>query len=61
MQFRVSDNTIVEHLCNCPYDYGPVCKHLVAVIFYLEQDCLIINHQILPIQKTQKKTVSASK
>ncbi len=61
VQFKVSDNTIVEHLCDCPYDFGPVCKHLVAAIFYLEQDRLIINHQTSATQKTQKKTISVSK
>ena len=61
VQFKVSDNTIVEHLCYCPYDFGPVCKHLVAAIFYLEQDRLIINHQTSATQKTQKKTISVSK
>lgn len=61
VQFKVSDNTIVEHFCDCPYDFGPVCKHLVAAIFYLEQDCLIINPQTSATQKTQKKTVSVSK
>jgi len=24
--------------CTCPYDWGPVCKHEVAVLFYLQQD-----------------------
>ncbi|WP_281990932.1 SWIM zinc finger family protein [Aquimarina aggregata] len=61
VQFRVSENTIVEHHCDCPYDLGPVCKHLVAAIFYLEQDRLIINHQTSSAQKTEKKTVSVSK
>lgn len=61
VQFRVSENTIVEHYCDCPYDLGPVCKHLVAAIFYLEQDRLIINHQTSSAQKTDKKTVLASK
>ncbi|MEM1219097.1 MAG: SWIM zinc finger family protein, partial [Bacteroidota bacterium] len=26
---------IVEHHCDCPYDWGNHCKHLVAVLYYL--------------------------
>jgi len=26
---------IVEHHCDCPYDWGDHCKHLVAVLYYL--------------------------
>lgn len=43
VQLRVESNTIVEHNCDCPYDMGPVCKHLVAVIFYLQQYELELN------------------
>ena len=23
--------------CDCPYDYGPICKHMVAVIYKLQE------------------------
>lgn len=23
--------------CTCPYDWGPVCKHVIAVLFYFTQ------------------------
>ncbi|WP_167599195.1 SWIM zinc finger domain-containing protein [Chlorobaculum sp. 24CR] len=29
---------LVEHVCSCPYDMGPVCKHVAAVLFYLRKD-----------------------
>lgn len=33
---RVNDNeSITYSYCNCPYDYGPVCKHEVAAYFRL--------------------------
>lgn len=38
VRLEISNNTIVVHNCDCPYDMGPVCKHVVAVIFYLQQD-----------------------
>jgi len=30
---KFDDKTIVEHECDCPYDWGNVCKHEVAVFY----------------------------
>ena len=30
------DQKIIEHSCDCPYDWGDVCKHEVATIYYLK-------------------------
>ncbi len=38
VQLAVKNNAIIEHNCDCLYDIGPVCKHVVAVIFHLQQD-----------------------
>jgi uncharacterized Zn finger protein len=27
---------VVEHNCSCPYDWGPVCKHEVAVLYHIK-------------------------
>lgn len=27
---------ILDHACDCPYDWGDVCKHEVAVMYYLK-------------------------
>ncbi len=43
VQLEVKNNTIIEHNCDCPYDMGAVCKHVVAVIFHLQQDELDLN------------------
>lgn len=59
VQIEISNNTIVEHNCDCPYDMGPVCKHIVAVIFHLQQDELELNNPSLPKSK-KKKTKSVS-
>ena len=40
VSIKIKNNVIEEHQCNCPYDMGPVCKHIVAVIFYLQQNRL---------------------
>ncbi|NTW56482.1 MAG: hypothetical protein HGB20_05495 [Chlorobiaceae bacterium] len=34
----IANGTVTEHLCSCPYDMGPVCKHVAAVLFHLQQD-----------------------
>jgi uncharacterized Zn finger protein len=39
--------------CTCPYDWGPICKHEVAVMFYLQQEELGIASNP---QKTAKRT-----
>jgi len=59
VQLVINNSTIIEHNCDCPYDMGPVCKHIVAVIFYLQQDKLNLNQPNLTIPK-KKKTKSAS-
>ena len=38
VQLTVNDEIVREHLCDCPYDMGPICKHVVAVIYYLLRD-----------------------
>ncbi len=59
VQLEISNNTIIEHNCDCPYDMEPICKHVVAVIFHLQQDELELNQPNLPKPK-KKKTKSIS-
>lgn len=59
VQLKISNNTITEHNCNCPYDVGPVCKHIVAVIFHLQQDELELNQPSIS-KPRKKKTKSVS-
>ncbi len=60
VQLEINNNTVVEHNCDCPYDKGPVCKHVIAVIFYLQQDELELN-QISTNSPKKKKTKSVNK
>lgn len=30
---KLNGANIAEHKCDCPYDYGDVCKHKVAVLY----------------------------
>jgi uncharacterized Zn finger protein len=38
VQLSIKNGIITDHVCDCPYDMGPVCKHVAAVIFYMQQD-----------------------
>ena len=38
VKLSISNGVITEHSCDCPYDMGSVCKHVAAVVFYLEQE-----------------------
>lgn len=31
------DDMVEECSCTCPYDHGPICKHIVAVLYKLQQ------------------------
>ena len=53
VELEIRNNIIEEYNCDCAYDMGPVCKHVVAVIFYLQQEFLTID--ITNVPKPQKK------
>ncbi|NCO64583.1 MAG: hypothetical protein GW839_08190 [Flavobacteriales bacterium] len=59
VQLEIKNNIIIEHHCDCPYDMGAVCKHVVAVIFHLQQDKLELNQPKITNPK-KKKTTSVS-
>lgn len=40
VRLRLEKGVITSHVCDCPYDFGPVCKHAVAVLFHLQQEYL---------------------
>lgn len=36
VEVKINENKdILDSNCNCPYDFGPICKHEVAVYYYL--------------------------
>ncbi|MBC8110658.1 MAG: SWIM zinc finger family protein [Verrucomicrobia bacterium] len=32
---KIEKDFVTEYACTCPFDYGDVCKHIVAVLFYI--------------------------
>lgn len=51
----IENNIVVSHFCTCPYDFGPVCKHEVAVLFYMLQNELNLSENKPKKKKEQKK------
>lgn len=38
LQLLIADGIVSRFVCDCPYDDGPVCKHIAAVLFHLRQN-----------------------
>lgn len=55
LTFKIENRVLVENSCSCPYNYGPICKHAVAALFFYLQDELCIQ------PKGEKKPVTAPK
>lgn len=59
VRLKINNDTVIEHNCDCPYDRGSVCKHIVAVIFHLKQDELQLNEsQVKTPRKKKTKSVN---
>ena len=37
-EIQLNGDEIVSWNCNCPYDYGDICKHIVAVLLYIKDN-----------------------
>ena len=57
VKLSIRNGVITEHSCDCPYEMGPVCKHVAAVIFYLEQEELGLTQNT---KKASSKKAKAS-
>jgi len=53
VNLNIKGNAVTEFECNCPYDRGPVCKHIVAALFYLQKNTL--GSTKLSVKTTQNK------
>lgn len=51
---RLGGNRINAWECNCPYDYGPICKHVVAVFYAINEALTIKKTEIKKKQKRGK-------
>lgn len=60
VNLTIRNGMIAESVCTCPYDWGPVCKHEVSVLFYLQQEELGIKAKRKPNQPTSLSEVNTS-
>ena len=51
----IEGDAIADFICDCPYDEGPVCKHVVACIFYLMQEKLGLDVKKPKIRPQEKR------
>lgn len=55
VNLTIKNDVVTEYVCTCPYDMGPVCKHVAAVIFYLQQN------ELDPDTKPSRKKTGAAR
>lgn len=49
----------VEYACDCAYDHGPVCKHIIASLYYLRENEFYLGDPVeLPLKKSESKSVA---
>ena len=58
VELTLKNDVVTDYSCDCPYDMGPVCKHVAAVIFALQEDKLGLTKKTA---KTKHKTKSPAK
>ncbi|MGB4205157.1 MAG: SWIM zinc finger family protein [Bacteroidales bacterium] len=64
VQLTLKNGVVTDYDCDCPYDMGPVCKHVAAVLFYLQQDELELSKKTKRVKTeqslkpTKRKTIA---
>ena len=61
VRLTVENNVVTDYRCDCPYDFGPVCKHVAAVIFSLQEEELGLTKKTGKTKKASKSGVKKSK
>src|SRR5690554_5256785 len=49
VNLTIRNGIVEDYRCDCPYDMGPVCKHIAATLFYLQKDYIDIDN--IPVAK----------
>ncbi|WP_310992973.1 SWIM zinc finger family protein [Aequorivita marina] len=55
--FSIEDRHFMNASCTCPYDYGPICKHMVAVFLYVLQEELGLDAPKAKKPRKKRKTI----
>lgn len=46
---------VVEHACTCPYDGGPICKHVVAVLYEIEDNLVDLEGEAPIVTRAERE------
>lgn len=57
VQIELEGNQITRYSCTCPYDYGPVCKHVVCLMYHIRHNAGA-GQQTNSQKSSKRKTVS---
>jgi len=55
VNLSIKKGIVEDYTCTCPYDMGPVCKHVVATLFYLQKE----NMDVAEIPVSEKRTTGS--
>ena len=54
VRVNLKKDKILEYSCTCPYDLGPVCKHVVAVLYAIRSSQEEPDQRATPTRKRKK-------
>jgi hypothetical protein len=60
VNLTVTDGEITDCSCTCPYDYGSICKHIVAAVMYLQKEEYGVQEPSI-VKKREKKPAAKRK
>jgi uncharacterized Zn finger protein len=55
--YLIKNEVMTMYHCTCPYDLGPVCKHLAGTLFYLQKEVLNLDNPTLKLKTVKNKAV----
>ena len=55
VEVEINKNTIDDWSCTCPYDWGPICKHVVATLFAIRAELNVEKSKRPQKSKSRKK------
>jgi len=61
VEVNLHNENIVYFNCDCPYDLGPICKHIVAVLYYLREEIFKVKTKSSISKKSGKKKPTPQK
>lgn len=58
---KILDDKLQEYVCTCPYDMGPICKHIVAVLYEIRNEEVELEVEIIEEKPKNTRAKSVNK